>query len=510
MKNDFSEKYFKFVLIIIFGFFVIICPLPSSAAPPAAPTLSSPTDFYIKYNSTPHSFSWNSVSGAVQYEIYIDNNSGFGSPEITGFATNTNFSSNTALANGVYYWMVHAKNSANEWGGWSNYRQFVVDTKPPAPSIGGPSNGSSYTQGTAISFSWSPPSGVTNVNRYYLRIVQGTDFNATPYREYELAGTSRNEDTTGWPAGTYTWSVRAIKTAPAGYNQSTYEVTIGWGDYAATRTVTVTTGPFDLMVSVDSVPSDAQQGTNASVTCTVTKTGGSFPSSGYVRVFLYLNQSNSSLDGAKPICDDTCGFDFTTASLEDGQETLSKTVTIPPDVEGPFYILAWVDGPGHWPESDEGHNLAHSGTTIKVWRAGSPMPDEPMGVLARTWDNPNVYWIKYSKKWPILDQATFNGLGYSDAQVQWYGSSALNGFEAGKTILQDNDRFCYRNETDSTVFVLENHQSHAFFNWDGFLAHGFSQNDIYWATGTGYSWIQSNYPVVQAPMIRVSPNTLNY
>ena len=142
-----------------------------------------------------------------------------------------------------------------------------------------------------------------------------------------------------------------------------------------------------------------------------------------------------------------------------------------------------------------------------------------MGVLARTWNNAYVYWIKYGKKWLLSGIASDPGypveqLGYSDAEIEWYGSAALDGFASGKTILLDNDNFVYRKQSVSTVYIVRNGVSDWFFNWDAFINSEFGTEDVYWAKDTGFDWIQSVYPLGQMiglmPRIRVEPNKLYF
>ena len=103
--------------------------------PSSAPILYTPDDYSIRYNQTPHSFDWSDASGADRYRIYVDNHSGFGSPEINEEPSSSQLTSYTNLSNNVYYWKVQARNSAGQWGDWSVTRRFVVDTPPPSPSL---------------------------------------------------------------------------------------------------------------------------------------------------------------------------------------------------------------------------------------------------------------------------------------------------------------------------------------------------------------------------------------
>lgn len=144
------------------------------------------------------------------------------------------------------------------------------------------------------------------------------------------------------------------------------------------------------------------------------------------------------------------------------------------------------------------------------------------GFVARTVNNPDVYWIMYGKKWKITgtDDAPpyddtkaydhFLKLGYTDAEVQWFESGSLDPLPPGNNILSNDQRFCYRSQDNETVYVIENGESHPFFQWDNFLGQGFTAEDIYWANPEGTSWIQSIYPEVDAPMIRVEPSELDF
>ena len=184
----FSTKT-KIIVIILIGLLIQICLQNNIHAQPSAPILYSPQDYYVNNNQTPHSFDWSSPSGATGYRIYVDNNSGFGSPEINQEPTDSQLTSYTSLSNNVYYWKVQARNSSGQWSNWSTIRRFVVDTPPPAPSLSSPSNGSQFDKGDSVTFYWSGPAGYS-IDRYYLRIVEGTDLNNSPVYEEELTSTS--------------------------------------------------------------------------------------------------------------------------------------------------------------------------------------------------------------------------------------------------------------------------------------------------------------------------------
>lgn len=91
--------------------------------PPAAPNLRSPANG----SSTPKKpqLSWSAAPGAAQYEIQVDNNADFSSPEFSAATGKTLAQSKTLLAR-KYYWRVRAKDAAGNWSAWSAVFSFTV------------------------------------------------------------------------------------------------------------------------------------------------------------------------------------------------------------------------------------------------------------------------------------------------------------------------------------------------------------------------------------------------
>lgn len=251
--------------------------------------------------------------------------------------------------------------------------------------------------------------------------------------------------------------------------------------------------PTDLTVSVDSAPTNAERGSNAAVTCTVFRTGGLLPAGGTTRLHLFLSQDPGSTGPDPPVYGQAQAFDFSNDILNSSGSSLgAASVPVPATKEGPWYFVAVVDPLDVYAESDETNNLDPYATTTAIWRSGTPAVDA--GDLARTWDDSTVYWVRYSKKWHVLG-GVFTDLGYTDADVQWYGSSALGAFAAGNEILQDDDGFVYRRASASTVYWIQGGQSRPFLNEAAFQENGFTDDDVYWASEVGFTWIQSQYPV---------------
>ncbi len=63
-------------------------------------------------------FSWDMVEGAAGYDLQVDNDPGFGSPEISVTTTRNSYTPTRTLAQGAYYWRVRVRrrnNVANDW-----------------------------------------------------------------------------------------------------------------------------------------------------------------------------------------------------------------------------------------------------------------------------------------------------------------------------------------------------------------------------------------------------------
>ncbi|MBN2305106.1 MAG: hypothetical protein JXQ72_11545, partial [Anaerolineae bacterium] len=92
---------------------------PTLVAPPNASTTADEPIF----------FDWDAVSGAGHYQLQVDNNSGFTSPE-TDTSPAGSYYYQYGLGNGTYYWRARAYNTSlgcNLAGTWSSSRTVTVD-----------------------------------------------------------------------------------------------------------------------------------------------------------------------------------------------------------------------------------------------------------------------------------------------------------------------------------------------------------------------------------------------
>ena len=90
----------------------------------APPALNSPSDGTTTADHTP-TFTWNAVAGATQYRLQVDDNAGFGNPEVDATTANTSYTAG-ALADGVYHWQVQAQDAVGNWSDWSEARSLTV------------------------------------------------------------------------------------------------------------------------------------------------------------------------------------------------------------------------------------------------------------------------------------------------------------------------------------------------------------------------------------------------
>src|SRR5690606_35923786 len=96
--------------------------------------VSSPTNDTPRLNrfitATPV-LTWAGITWATGYEIQVDNNSNFSSPEYRSGLINANTLSHTltaTLPNGTWYWRVRARNSSGIPGAWSTIGSFIIES----------------------------------------------------------------------------------------------------------------------------------------------------------------------------------------------------------------------------------------------------------------------------------------------------------------------------------------------------------------------------------------------
>ncbi|MBU7043087.1 MAG: carboxypeptidase regulatory-like domain-containing protein [Theionarchaea archaeon] len=176
--------------------------------PPSKVQLVSPPNGFENTPVRP-TFSWLQVSGASSYQLQVDNNSNFSSPEIdqTGIAT-TSYMAPSDLSPDTYYWRVISNASNAEWSDkWS----FTISGEEvPQVILTSPSSGAQNMSSTPL-FQWQALEGATS---YTLEVATSTTFTNLLVNKSGLTTTSwgtaadwESNDPSELPEGTYYWRV---------------------------------------------------------------------------------------------------------------------------------------------------------------------------------------------------------------------------------------------------------------------------------------------------------------
>jgi len=94
---------------------------------PDAPSLVSPSHGETLTTDNTPMMLWDVSVGAVEYEILIDNDLDFLSPNVAATSDNPFYNVDTALDNALYYWKVRARDALGNWGSWSSVQIFSID-----------------------------------------------------------------------------------------------------------------------------------------------------------------------------------------------------------------------------------------------------------------------------------------------------------------------------------------------------------------------------------------------
>jgi hypothetical protein len=198
--------------------------------PPPAPALVWPANGENINDNTPN-LDWNLVSDnslPVLYGVWVDNDFSFSSIDRDSrWISADQWEVIPALADGVWYWRVQAKDNAGNISDNSVARSFRVDTlKPAAPGLVSPADGENTNDNTPT-FEWTSvtdPSGVT----YQIQI--GDNVGSPVYWAIDITEITHTLlDENALALGMYYWRVRAVDGVG------------NIGDWSESRTFTVTT-----------------------------------------------------------------------------------------------------------------------------------------------------------------------------------------------------------------------------------------------------------------------------
>ena len=168
------------------------------------------TDVYL-----PYTLDWEDVEGALTYELQIDNNATFSSPEVDIYLTSSSYDVSDLVAGSTYHWRVRVYNACGG-GGWTSSRNFTTHCDLlTAPDVAQPVDGANVVT-QPFTLNWGDVIGAVT---YQIQVDADSLFGG-PVKDYEL--TESDYEVSGLNDGvTYYWRVRA-------YNQC------GWGGWSVT------------------------------------------------------------------------------------------------------------------------------------------------------------------------------------------------------------------------------------------------------------------------------------
>ncbi|TLY29676.1 MAG: fibronectin type III domain-containing protein, partial [Ignavibacteria bacterium] len=125
----------------------------TTAAPPPAPTLTSPPNGAADQPLTV-TLSWSSIPGAPSYRLQVSAGPGFATLVLDDSTLTATSRAVGPLANGaIYYWRVSAKNAGGR-GAWSSAWYFATVAGTPAPPVlSSPLNGTA-NQPATLTLAW--------------------------------------------------------------------------------------------------------------------------------------------------------------------------------------------------------------------------------------------------------------------------------------------------------------------------------------------------------------------
>ncbi|MBN1680850.1 MAG: hypothetical protein JW966_11205 [Anaerolineae bacterium] len=179
----------------------------STPRPPARPRQDAPRPNTLLNDSTP-TVSWLAAVGAYTYQVQIDDDAAFGSPD-QDYVTGVGELSYTAteLADGRWYWRVRALNEVEAPGPWSARWFFAVDTlSPDVPTPTSPADGSSVTN-RMLRLMWDRVPGASG---YELQLDTNPAF---PLPPIDVGPRTVYKPPTPLSRGVYHWCVRSVDRA---------------------------------------------------------------------------------------------------------------------------------------------------------------------------------------------------------------------------------------------------------------------------------------------------------
>ena len=155
-------------------------------------------------------FSWDMVEGAIGYDLQVDNDPGYGSPEISVTTTRNSYTPSRTLEQGTYYWRVRARRRNNVANDWTASQTLML----ALPTVAGLTTVPAGDLRRAPTFCWTPllatRDDVPVLAAYKYRLQTSLDPTfSTPYETVDVEQPCWTP-TKGYADGLYYWRVALI------------------------------------------------------------------------------------------------------------------------------------------------------------------------------------------------------------------------------------------------------------------------------------------------------------
>ncbi len=179
--------------------------------------LSLPKDATFSTDTTPL-LQWLAAAGALQYNVQVDNDADFSSPEIDQNLNALKLQLDE-LPYGLHYWRMAVQTGAG-WSSWMLPWSFTLSPVPPAAPILNAPAAAALTNDNTPDLSWG--SGL-NGDTYEVQISAGSTF-ASLLQDVTGASTITTYTASVLPDGSFYWRVRAknIYASPGAWSVARY------------------------------------------------------------------------------------------------------------------------------------------------------------------------------------------------------------------------------------------------------------------------------------------------
>jgi len=156
-------------------------------------------------STTAPNFNWHTVDNALEYEIQVDDNPDFSSPQYDARQVESSFPIQAPLSQGSYSWRVRAFNEDGRSGDWSATWNFIISIPPAVPTLTGPANDSIQVLTDIAPLTWTSE---TNATSYELQLDDSPSFDSPNFSQATADSAFRLPNTLS--QGVYSWRVRGV------------------------------------------------------------------------------------------------------------------------------------------------------------------------------------------------------------------------------------------------------------------------------------------------------------